>query len=104
MPIVNREACMSADDKVVFQSLPDEVEVWRGTNHKRGLGGLSWTLDQEKAVRFANRFSNPEPALVAKGLASKRDIVAYFGERKECEIVSLLVSIISVANMSHVPV
>ena len=102
-PIENRAACMSAEDRLIFESLPDEVEVWRGTNHKRGIGGLSWTLEQGKADLFAQRFSNPLPALVTKGLTSKCDIVAYFGERKEREIVSLRVSIISVTNINNVP-
>ena len=96
--IENRVACMSTEDRLIFESLPDQVEVWRGTNHKRGLGGLSWTLDQEKAAWFANRFSNPR--LVVKGLTNKRDIVAYFGERDEREIVSMRVSIISVTDVS----
>ena len=92
---------MSAKDLLIFESLPEKVEAWRGTNHKRGLNGLSWTLDQEKAVWFARRFAW-EPSLLAKALVDKGDVVAYFGERNEREIVSLRVSIISVTDIKHV--
>jgi hypothetical protein len=102
-PIKDRRACMSLENSLVFESLPDKVEAWRGTNYWNNISGLSWTLDQEKAVFFANRFADPQPPLVAKALIAKRDIVAYFGERNEREIVSLRVSIILVRDINHVP-
>lgn len=100
MPIENRMACMSAEDRLIFESLPDEVEAWRGTSHKRGLGGLSWTLDQEKAAWFAKRSSHRGRPLLAKAAINKLDVLAYFGYWGESEIVSMQVSIISVTDIS----
>jgi hypothetical protein len=102
MPIEGRRACMSAEDLRVFDLLPEQIEVWRGTSHKRYVDGISWTLDQEKAIWFARRFcSKPRVPLVARGVAEKGDVLAYFGGRKEREIVSMRVSIISAAEMDH---
>ncbi len=87
------------NDTSTFDALPEQIEVWRGTGHKRYIDGLSWTLDQEKAIWFARRFcARPRVPLVAKGIVKKEDVFAYFGERNESEIVSMRVSIISAAN------
>ena len=103
-PIEGRRACMSAEDLCIFDSLPEQFEVWRGTDDKRGVDGLSWTLDQEKAVWFAQRFDFKSCVrLIANGVAKKGDVLAYFGERNEREIVSMRVSIISVTEMSDPP-
>jgi hypothetical protein len=104
-PIEDREACMSGEDIRIFKSLSDEVEVWRGMNHKhykRGLGGLSWTLDQDKAIWFASRFPHWGRPLVAKAVINKPDVLAYFGGRNESEIVSMQVRIVSVTEIGKV--
>jgi hypothetical protein len=101
--IEGRRACMSDTDIRIFDSLPEQIEVWRGTSHKRGVDGLSWTLNEERAVWFAQRFcSNSRVPLVAKGIVKKGDVLAYFGDRKEREIISMRVSIISLTEMRHV--
>jgi hypothetical protein len=95
--IEGRRTCMSEKDICVFDSLPEQIELWRGTSHT-SIGGLSWTLDQEKAIWFARRFcTNSRVPLVAKGTVAKGDVLAYFGERDEREIVSLRVLKISMA-------
>ena len=97
-PIENRRrACRLKTG--LFLALCLRSRGLEGTNHN-GNVSLSWTLDQGKAVWFAQRFSDPRPPLVTKALNSKCDIVAYFGERKEREIVSLRVLIISVTNIN----
>ena len=84
--------------------MPEQIEVWRGTSHKRGVAGLSWTLDQEKAVWFAHRFcSEKRVPFLAKGIVEKDDVLAYFGDRGEREIVSMKVSIVSVTKLSDIP-
>jgi hypothetical protein len=102
--IEGRRACMSDEDIRIFDGLPEQIEVWRGTSHKRGLAGLSWTLDREKAVWFGQRFCSEScVALLAKGTVEKDDVLAYLGERDEREIISMKVSIISVTKFSAVP-
>ncbi len=103
MPIEDRWVCMSEKDMCAFDSLPDQIEVWRGTAYKRSVDGISWTLDQEKAAWFARRFcSKSRVPLVAKGMVKKGDVLACFGDRNEQEIVSMQVSIISTTELSRV--
>jgi hypothetical protein len=98
-----RRACMSDEDLRIFDSLPEQIEVWRGTSHKRGHAGLSWTRDREMAVFFARRLCyGSRVPLLAKGIVNKIDVLAYFGERDEQEIVSMKVSVISVTESKDV--
>ncbi len=101
--IEGRQACMSEEDLRIFDSLPEQIQVWRGTSHKRGLAGLSWTLDERIAVGFARRFcSESRVPLLAKGMVEKSDVLAYFGERDEQEIVSMKVWISSVTKLGAI--
>jgi hypothetical protein len=98
-PLDDRRACMSESDSRSLDALSDQFEVWRGTSYRNSVNGLSWTLDEEKATWFARRFrSEPNPLLV-KGTVKKSDVLAYFGQRGEREIVSMQVSIISVTEI-----
>ena len=73
-----------------LHSLPEQFESWRGTDDKRGVDGLSWTLDQEKAVWFAQRFDFKSCVrLIANGVAKKGDILAYFGERMPHRVIQV---------------
>ena len=99
-PIEGRRACMSEEEICFLDTLPEQIEIWRGTSHKRGLAGLAWTLDRERAVRFAQRFcSESRVPLLAKGIVEKPDVLAYLEKRHEREIVSMKVSIISVTKL-----
>lgn len=100
--VEGRRACMSEEDLRIFDNLPEKIEVWRGTSHKRGVAGLSWTLDREKAVWFAQRFcTESRVPLLAAGMVEKRDVLAYFGERGEREIISMKVATVSVTQLNQ---
>ena len=102
--IESRRACMSEEDLRKFDFLHEQVEVWRGTSNKRGIKGLSWTLDEKIAVWFAQRFcSESRVPLLARGMVEKRDVLAYFGERNEQEIISGKVVVMSVTKLSDIP-
>ena len=95
--VEGRRACMSKEDLCVFDSLPEQIDVWRGASQKRYIDGYAWTLDQEIAVWFARRFYwRSRVPVLAKGTVKKNDVLAYFGGRNEREIVSMRVSIVSV--------
>ena len=54
------------------------------------MHGLSWTLDREKALWFANRwlcFKRRRP-IVLQTVVRKMDVVAHFAERNEQEIAA----------------
>jgi hypothetical protein len=88
-PRPERDHLMSPEEHDVFGALPDMFQIYRGFIGKRGEG-LSWSLDRAKAEWFARRFSIltelGEPRLML-GVVSKKDVLAYFDERAEKEIV-----------------
>jgi hypothetical protein len=47
---------------------------------------MSWTLDLKKARWFATRLYQPDP-IVLQATILKPDVLAYFDERKERELV-----------------
>jgi hypothetical protein len=97
-----REFCMEEEEREALAALPDDLTVWRGTAHQRSIRGLSWTLDRDKAIWFAKRFSmlpRLTPRLV-EGFVHKRHVLAYFGGRKEKEIVSMHVDVRGVTVLS----
>ena len=55
----DRKSLMNEEELLVYESLPEEVTVYRGVTsyNRKKEKALSWTLDYEKAVWFANRFS-----------------------------------------------
>lgn len=83
-----RETVMDSHEQAVFTSLPDEVTVFRGTNHPDGAFGLSWTLSKAKARWFARRYAEAgRPCVVLEGSAQKSTIWAYLNGRGEQEVV-----------------
>lgn len=91
-----RESMMSEEEQKFLVGLPDEIEIYRGYNAQAdeephgGLDGFSWTLDRQKAEWFAERFSSHRgQAFVATALVSKEDVIAYFNDRNESEIIVL---------------
>lgn len=85
---------MRIADKVI--SLPDSIEqlsdddmvtIYRGVR-VNDYKGLSWTVDKSKAEWFAKRFGiNEEKGYVFTGQIKKKDIIAFFDNRNEEEVV-----------------
>ena len=73
---------MDSEDYEYWSSLPDKIKIYRGGNHK---AGMSWTLSQEKAKWFANRFN--KNGKVFQMTIDKSDTFAYFSDRGEQEII-----------------
>lgn len=81
------QLAMDDDDLTPFKALPDMLEVWRGVRFKsNNPNGLSWTLDRDKAIWFAKRFTGGTPTLFS-GMVKKEKVFAYFTGRSEQEIV-----------------
>lgn len=75
-----REALMSIEERKTLRSLPDEVTIYRGGTSD----GLSWSLSRDVAERFAKRGAFTE---VHTQKVPKKDLIAYFGDRGEDEVV-----------------
>lgn len=85
-----RKFAMEAKDRAKLRRMPDELIVWRGVSHKGAVRGLSWTLDRDMAVWFANRTSSGRaPRFLVEGRIRKADVCAYFTGRNESEVVVL---------------
>ena len=94
----DRKSLMTQQEHKGLARLSDEIEIWRGYGHKAGLRGLSWTLDRKKAEWFASYACGGRRALLAteqhgstpiivEATCHKSDVLAYFIEREESEIV-----------------
>lgn len=78
---------MDEHEMGIYNSLDDIVTIYRGItiNDKKYIRGMSWTLNEEVAEKFAERFEIG--GAVYKARISKKDIFAFFDGRNEQEIV-----------------
>ena len=88
----DRNKIMSEEDLAVFDKLPSNITIYRGQLSGR-TPTFSWTLNEEKAEWFANRYFTKKRsdvnAEVLTKVINKVDVLAYFGGRGEQEIVIL---------------
>jgi hypothetical protein len=85
-PRPSREYLMDEEERAFLVGLPDSFLVYRGCSAAYTWEGLSWTLDKDKALWFAHRFSKREGVVIA-GEVKKQDVLAYLGGRGEKEIL-----------------
>lgn len=87
----NSQALMTGEDFATFQNLPDELTIYRGVTgyNKESSYALSWTLDPEVAVKFAERFSmlNEDSGAVYEAKIKKENVLAYFSAEKEVIVI-----------------
>ncbi len=82
-----REKMMTADERRVYDSLPDLVEVYRGCRARYAKKqSVSWTLDLDTAVRFACRWRDGD-AVVLRATVPRSAVLAYLDSRGEQEVV-----------------
>lgn len=81
-----RRHFMSEEDLAVYDSLPEQVVIYRGFLRGKNKTGFSYTLNPEMAQWFANRFGNGE---VLERTVSKSKIIAYTNRRGEEEVIVL---------------
>ena len=81
---------MSENDRAVWSALPDIVDLFRGCGPGNRMG-LSWSLDRAVAEKFPQyvRYRQQEPS-VLHARVKKADVVAYFSERDESEVVAFV--------------
>jgi hypothetical protein len=93
----NRESLMSTEEHAALAAMPDELKIWRGCGNDAGERGISWTTEKKKAEFFANYACGSRRAFltgaagtrptVVSAVCSKEDVLAYFTERDESEIL-----------------
>lgn len=74
---------MNKNEIEILNNLPDKIKIYRGSDikHKKGF---SWTIDINIAEKFAKRYEN---GFIYEMLIDKSEIIAYFDDRKEKEIL-----------------
>lgn len=84
----DKKSLMNEEELLVYESLPEEVTVYRGVTsyNRKKEKALSWTLDYEKAVWFANRFSTGTGEVWTMTVPKKR-ILCYFDGGSEQEAI-----------------
>jgi len=84
-----RPLLMDRKERHAFESLPDELTVYRGYQDGEydHLFGLSWTLSKPQAAWFAHRFDHNGKPTVAKARCKRADVFCYLNGRQEQEIV-----------------
>jgi hypothetical protein len=80
---------LEPEDKDFFDSLPERVTVYRGTQRPGRHVGISWTTDKEIAEWFARRFCLKGTPTLLSGQVRKSSIIAAFAHRKESEVICL---------------
>jgi hypothetical protein len=83
---------MTEQEQLELAALPKTFTVRRGigTQHKRAIDGLSWTLSREKAEWFAVRRAGK--GYLVEGRVRREDAFALLNGRDEKEIVTASVS------------
>lgn len=82
----NKQYLMDEDDYQTYVELPEKVIIYRGVRHSKYKNELSWTLDKDTAIWFAQRFES-DNYIIYEVEIDKKDIFAYFNEREEEEII-----------------
>lgn len=86
----DKSVLMSKEDYAYYKKLPQVVTIYRGVSQHGTYHGMSWTDDKEKAEWFRNRFNGyaeDAPTYLLTANISKDDILAYFNDRDEHELV-----------------
>jgi hypothetical protein len=87
-----REKLMSDEEREFLTKLPDTITIYRGgslAENKSKKYGISWSLNKKIAEQFADvkgKRDGKEMILIEKQI-NKADVIAYFKEREEEEII-----------------
>ena len=93
--IIGRDSMMLKYEKEYLNSLPNEITIYRGMTIEESISnsfGISWTLKKEKAEFFANTYgrnhdTQGKPKTVMEIKINKKEVIAFFKDRKEYEII-----------------
>lgn len=77
---------MDEEEIEKYNSLPEQVPIYRGVGDPKYKMEFSWTLSYKKAEWFATRFQSDTP-IVYKCLINKDDILTYTNARGESEVI-----------------
>lgn len=82
----DRHLVMSEEERATLEGLPDRITIYRGVSTRKGLQGLSWTIDRGRAVWFGRRFASFDSRsifYVGEAEVEKRHVLAFFDREDE---------------------
>ena len=83
--IANRKYLMTEEENKYYNSLPNVVTIYCGIDVSKNIKALSWTNNYDMAFWFATRFSSEGYVFETK--VNKENIIAYFNQRGEDELI-----------------
>lgn len=91
-PRKGKENLMNEEEKNIFNSLPDQIRIYRSMSKNELESGkfrFSWTLDEEVADNFMERSEMlyDDEMIIHSILINKNDALAYLDGRNEKEII-----------------
>ncbi len=92
-----REELMTTSEKKYFNALPNSLTIYRGMTVEESKSkdyGISWSLKESIAEFYCNSYMRNHstykmPKTIVKLLINKKEVIAYFNNRKEEEIIYL---------------
>ena len=81
----NKSSIMNEAEINVYNSLSDEIIVYRGVSSEKYKLGISWTLDKDVAAWFSKRFD--KSSFIYSCKVKKSDILCYINSRNEKEVI-----------------
>jgi hypothetical protein len=93
----NRQFLMQKKERDFLESLPEQITIYRGMTEdelRQKDFGVSWTLKKEVAEFFANTYQRNYATKHLKKVVheitiSKSEVIAFFNQRTEFEIIYL---------------
>lgn len=86
----SRQYMMTTEEKLLFNSLPEKITIYRGCSSINMLG-MSWSLSKAIAQKIPtlNRYlpANKESVLIIETTISKHDALAIKTDRDEQEVI-----------------
>lgn len=77
-----REYLMTKEEMDIFEKMDEEIYIYRGLGSPDSkIKALSWTLNKDQAIWFANRWNCPQGIFQAK--VKKEDVLVYFTYEEE---------------------
>ena len=90
--VINPKDTMSKAEKEILEKFDDTIIIYRGIssdekiNFKKYGYGINWTTNIDVALWFANCRGGFFKSLI-KAEIKKEDIICYWGDKDECEII-----------------
>lgn len=81
----DKHVLMDVNEYKVYEALPNVITIYRGCKNITDAHGISWTLSQETAKWFAERFSRNNKVYTAQ--IEKKHVIGYLADRGEQEVL-----------------